>query len=247
MSVRVFIAAEAFAAGPVTLKGDEHHYLTHVRRQGVGAAVCALDGEGHWADGEIVSIAKGETQLLLGEPQTFAPPPFSLTIAPALIKGGRMDQAITKMVELGVATIRPITTARTIVRLKGSRAQSRHERFLSLAKAAARQSRNPAPTRIAPIVSLQKLLAEEPIEGLRLIPEASGDTMPLAELLPAEPPKHGLILIGPEGGFAPDEMDAARQAGFVAASLGPRVLRAETACIAIASILSFRYGDVGSI
>ncbi len=234
-------------AGPITLSGEEHHYLTKVRRQMPGATVCLLDGNGRWADAVIESVESATTQLTIAPPTRIAPADFALTIAPALIKGERMDQAVTKLVELGTTAICPLTTERTIVRLKGNRAASRHARFESLAKAAARQSRNPLPTSISPIQSLRAFLESAPEATLKLIPEASGTTRPLAELLPEQTPRSATVLIGPEGGFTPGEIDLAREAGFLSASLGPRVLRAETACIAVASILSFRYGDVGSI
>lgn len=247
LSVRIFVDAEALKAGPLAIRGEEHHYLVHVRRQAEGATVCLLDGQGRWADAEILAISDGTTELLVAEPTLVGAPAFALTVVPALIKGERMDQAISKMVELGVARICPVTTERTVVRLKGDRAKSRHKRFESLAKAAARQSRNPNPPSIEPIGSLSALLAKPPAADLLLIPEASGAATSLAGVLPSAAPASAVVLIGPEGGFSPTELAAAGNAGFAPVSLGPRVLRAETACIAIASILAFRYGDVGSI
>ncbi len=247
LSVRIFVDADRLAVGPLEIRGEEHHYLVHVRRQAVGATVCLLDGQGRWADAEILAIGDGVTELAVAEPTLVGSPAFSVTVVPALIKGERMDQAITKMVELGVARICPVTTERTVVRLKGDRAKSRHKRFLSLAKAAARQSRNPRPPTVDPIASLAEFLKAPPAAGLLLIPEASGARTALAELLPQAVPASAVVLIGPEGGFSAAEIQAASQAGFAPVSLGPRVLRAETACIAIASILAYRYGDVGSI
>ncbi len=247
MSVRIFVDPDALIAGTLTIRDEEHHYLVHVRRQTVGASVCLLDGHGRWADAKVVSIYDGSTELLVDEPTMVGVASFALTIVPAIIKGERMDQAITKMVELGVARICPITTERTVVRLKGDRAKRRLDRFESITKAAARQSRNPRPPQIAPIQSLAELLVAPPAAELSLIPEASGAAPLLAQALPEAKPTSAVVLVGPEGGFSAAELSGAEEAGFVAVSLGPRVLRAETACIAIASILAFRYGDVGSI
>ena len=247
MSARIFVEPEELVPGPLVVRGDEHHYLSKVRRLAVGTSICLLDGKGQMAFAEILGIGERETHLRVAEPEVVQPPAFSLSIAPALIKGERMDLAITKMVELGIQRISPIATERTVVRLKGDRAKSRLARFESLSRAAARQSRNPCPPRIDPIQSLESLLGRAPDAELLLIPEASGRARPLAEVLPPRPPASALVLIGPEGGFSAAELAKAREAGFTAVSLGPRVLRAETASIAAASILAFRYGDVGSI
>ncbi|MCP4445615.1 MAG: 16S rRNA (uracil(1498)-N(3))-methyltransferase [Myxococcales bacterium] len=247
MSIRIFVEPADLAAGALEIRGEEHHYLSKVRRQAVGALVCLLDGQGRMADAQIVEISDGATSLQVLEPQNVLPPKFSLCVVPALIKGERMNLAITKMVELGVQRISPVTTERTVVRLKGDRAQSRVARFQSLSRAASRQSRNPSPPQIDPIQSLESLLARPHETGLGIIPEASGNAAPLASLLPSRAPTSATVLIGPEGGFSAAELSLANRAGFAAASLGPRVLRAETACICIASILAFRYGDIGRI
>lgn len=247
MSVRIFVESEELIEGPLRITGDEHHYLKNVRRQDIGARLCLLDGRGRMADAEITGIDEISTSLVVAAPEDVPPPAFSLTIAPALIKGDRMDQAISKMVELGVQRIVPMATSRTVVRLKGDRADSRHKRYESLCRAAARQSRNPNPTAVDSISSFESVLARLQTNELLLIPALGDAARPLRELLPDRVPGSATVLIGPEGGFSPEELERAIEAGFAPASLGPRVLRAETACIAMASILAFRYGDVGGI
>lgn len=245
MSVRLFVDSGDLREGPLVLRGDEHHYLSKVRRVSVGDSVTLFDGKGSRAQAQVVSMAAEQSELALQAPEEMPSPAFRLTMAPALIKGERMDIAITKMVELGVAQIAPSTTERTIVRLKPERARSRQERFQSLAMAAARQSQNPHPPQIEAIAPFKKVVAEAGEHELKLIPCLSQEVVPLEEALPAGQISSAMVLIGPEGGFTAPEIAMAEDAGFQPVSLGSLTLRAETACIAMASILAFRYGGVG--
>ncbi len=248
MSVQLFVAPESLGSTRLRVQGDEHHYLSHVRRLAIGDAVVLLDGQGMRAHATIVGITSDQTQLEVGEAERVVAPDFHLTIAAALIKGDRMDQALSKMVELGVATICPLVTERTIVRLKGKRVVQRQKRFEALAQAASRQSQNPHPTTIVPIESFAAFLKRDHKAQIKLIPDVGLGVVPLTQAIDKVPhAKSALVLIGPEGGFTSAEVDLATRAGFSPISLGDRVMRAETACIAMASILGFRYGDVGRL
>lgn len=244
MSVRLYIHSGQLQTGPLVVQGDEHHYLSKVRRLAVGDTVVLFDGQGSQARATILSISATQSELDLDAPLQVPQPDFQLTIAPALIKGERMDWGISKMVEMGVSCLRPCITERTIVRLPPARVKSRHDRYLSLAVAAARQSQNPHPPHIEPIVSFSDVV-KSPEPGLKLIPCLSKEAVELTEALPEGDLRSATVLIGPEGGFTAKEITMAVESGFSPVSLGSRTLRAETACIALASILSFRYGDVG--
>ncbi len=246
MSVRLLVDPVALRAGALTLSGDEHHYLSKVRRLAVGAHVVLLDGAGRMASAELRDIGSSSSQLWVEEPETLAPPRFQLHVAPALIKGERMDLAITKMVELGVHQISPLSSERSVVKLSKERALGRHKRFESLALAASRQCQNPHPTVISEVKSLPEWLDSEPAAELKLIPYLGAAAEPLASVLPDGDIASALVMIGPEGGFSESEAQAACTRGFRSVSLGPRTLRAETASIYMASVLGFRYGDVGS-
>jgi 16S rRNA (uracil1498-N3)-methyltransferase len=243
--VRLFVSSNELYAGTLELTGDEHHYLSKVRRLGPNEWVTLLDGDGTCAKAKIIAMSATSSTLEVEEPQQVPQNPFQLTMASALLKGERMDVALTKMAELGVSTICPLITERTIVRLKGDRAKARHERYQSLARAAARQSQNAHPAQVQPIAKFTYFLAQELKQELKLIPCLSKGTRPLKDVLegPALSPSSALVLIGPEGGFTEDEVELAIQAGFEPVSLGPRVLRAETANIAVATILGFHYAS----
>ena len=248
MSVRLFVDADQLVPGTLVLGGDEHHYLSRARRLAVGDSVTLLDGQGNRAQALLTQIGPKSSTLQVQEREAVPAPSFQLTMAPALITAERMDQALSKMVELGVACIQPMTTERTIVRLRPERAAARHKRFEALAMAAARQSQNAHPSIVLPPASFAEVLGALPGPGegqLRLIPCLSEPNRPLEEVLPEGSLSSAVVLIGPEGGFSEKEIAMATEARFVPISLGTRILRAETACIAMASILAFRYGDVG--
>lgn len=242
VTVRLFVSPDHLVAGRLHITGEEHHYLSRVRRLTTGNEVVLFDGDGRHAKATIAAIGRNETELSVEDPEQVPESIFRLSIAPALIKGDRMDTAITKMVELGVHHIAPMSTEHSVVRLQGDRAASRHKRFESLARAAARQSRSARQTSIGPITTLEKIVGSCQAE-LRLIPYTGANSIPLTEALPEAQPATACVLIGPEGGFTEAEANLAHKAGFIAVTLGPRILRAETACIAMASILAFRYGD----
>ncbi len=245
MTVRLFVDASQLRAGALVLEGDEHHYLSKVRRVSEGDVVTLFDGTGRQAQATLTAIGLAQSELEVDAPQLMPMPSFGLTVAPALIKGERMDLAVTKLVELGVRSIRPMTTERTIVRLKSERAAARHKRFESLAVAAARQCQSPHPSTISPIAAFAEVAKAEAGQPLKLMPCLSQETIPLTEAMPTGDLRSAVVLIGPEGGFTEQEVGLAQSEGYVPVSLGPRTLRAETACIAVATILAFRYGDVG--
>lgn len=246
-SVCVFVPPAELQPGDLRLTGEEHKYLTRVRRRKVGDMVTVYDGEGRQSLGRITKIDSEGSDLTLFPPEAAAEPALHLTVAPAIIKGDRMELAITKLVELGVRQIRPMITERTIVRPTAKRADKRLERYASLCRAAARQSRNPLPTSVAPICTFSEILSID--ADLKIIPTTEEPRVPIKNVLAAAnlPVVVGrvLALIGPEGGFSPAEQSAASDAGFVSVSLGGSILRAETACMAVATMVGFCYGDLG--
>jgi 16S rRNA (uracil1498-N3)-methyltransferase len=246
VTVRIYVEPDHLGPGPLAIEGDEHRYLSRVRRVAAGEGVELFDGRGRVASAVVARVGKSRSELEVAAPFELPPSPFALTVAPALIKGERMDTAISKLVELGVTTLRPFASEHSVVRLSPERAASRQARFEALAVAAGRQSRNLRLPEIAPVAELDPVLGACAGAQLRLVPTTLGDTQPLASCLPDGPLSSAAVLIGPEGGFSEAEVARAVASGFVPVHLGPRVLRAETAALAVASVLLFRYGDTGS-
>lgn len=165
--------------------------------------------------------------------------PLDVTLVQALQAGEKMDFTIQKAVELGVRDIVPVESRRSVLRLAGERAVKRVAHWQGVAASACEQcGRNQVPL-VAPLEKLENWLAR-PADGVLRLMLAPDADVTLAGIAPATRVQ---LLIGAEGGLDPQEMIAARQAGFQAVRLGPRVLRTETAGLAALSVLQAMWGD----
>jgi 16S rRNA (uracil1498-N3)-methyltransferase len=165
--------------------------------------------------------------------------PLEVRLAQGVCAGDRMDLVLQKATELGVASIRPLVTARSIVRLSSERQGRRDAQWQNVVIAACEQcGRNRIPA-VEPSVAFGEFLARLPHDGTRiqLVPEGDATLRALAPRAPVT------ILIGPEGGLAPEECALALAAGFGAVRFGPRILRTETAPLAALAVLQALYGD----
>lgn len=234
--MRIFVAA--LAAGELTVGGEEHHYLSRVRRARVGDTVELVDGEGLRAKASIVAIATDSTQLRVDAPQAIADElPVVRALIP-VIKGDRMDVCVEKLVEVGVDEILVWPASRAVVKLVGSRRTSRLEHYRGIAQAAARQSGRASVPVVQMAESLASAIAGLPA-GRHLVLDPGVDQTLAAALgaAGASISEPVAIVTGPEGGLAGAELDLLTGAGFSPVGLGPRVLRAETApVIAVALV-----------
>jgi 16S rRNA (uracil1498-N3)-methyltransferase len=235
--MRIFVDPAELVAGELVVRGDEHHYLAHVRRARPGDAVELVDGAGRRAAATITRIAASETTLHAGVPERVAAqPPFVRALVP-LIKGDRMEVCIEKLVEVGVDAIVVWPAARSVARLDDTRRDARIAKYRAIAQAAARQSGRAAVPEVTSAESLTAALAGLP-DGQRLVLDPLSETA-LGAAFDAAPGASTAsditVVSGPEGGLAPGELD--QLASFTPLGLGPRVLRAETApMIAVALI-----------
>lgn len=222
--MRIFVAA--LAIGELTVTGDEHHYLGRVRRARPGDALELLDGAGKRARAHIVAIGDAETVVRVEAIEDVPALPPRVRVLVPLIKGDRMDTCIEKLVEVGADEIVVWPAARAVVKLDGARRASRIEHYQGIAQAAARQcGRARAPTVTAD--SLASAIAG--LAGARVVLDPAADRAPF-------PAADEVTLVsGPEGGFAPAELDALGE--FTSIGLGPRVLRAETAPVIAVALL----------
>jgi 16S rRNA (uracil1498-N3)-methyltransferase len=241
--MRIFVAP--LVTGELTVRGDEHHYLSRVRRARAGDRVELVDGEGLRATAEILAVGPDETRLAVGavQPAPAARPEIRALI-PA-IKGDRMDVCIEKLVEAGADAIVVWPAARAVVKLDGTRRESRLEHYRGIAQAAARQSgRATVPTvewaeslaaalkETGPVLSAAPDHGTVPFSGIVLDPGCDERALPALD-------RDGVLVVasGPEGGLTPAELETLIGAGFSPLGLGPRVLRAETApVIAVALV-----------
>lgn len=230
----------------VILEGAAAHHLAHVLRLRPGARVTAFDGSGserpmrvHEIDGERVVLAGDGDLAHTGAPALL------IVVVQAMVKGDKMPRIVRACTELGVSRIVPVVTERTIARPVGERSSARADRLARVASEAARQCGRADVPPVLPPELLGKALERLPA-GLRIALWEEEDR-PLADALPLAQPTTISILVGPEGGLTRSDVAIARGAGFVTASLGPRILRTESVAPAVLAILQHRYGDLGSI
>lgn len=234
---RFFIDAP-LSLGSHELPEAQAHYISRVLRLNAGAAVQLFDGSGVEYLGEITEVGKKLVRVELceqiaGQPES----PLRIHLGQGLSRGERMDWAIQKATELGVSEITPIVSERCEVRLKDERADKRLAHWRQIAISACEQSGRSSVPMIQPPMALTDWLQQSSAE-LKLV------LHPVAQALSSHnKPASLAFLIGPEGGLNDSEVTQAQAAGFLAARLGPRVLRTETAPVVALSIAQQLWGD----
>ncbi len=240
---RFFCAGDLSQGATRDLPEAAAHHAARVLRLAVGDPVIVFNGAGGESDARIVSISRDHVAVRVGAWRSReAEPLVRVALLQGLSARERMDFSVQKAVELGVAEIFPVETRRSVMRLADERAARRVEHWQNLVVAACEQcGRNRVPE-VHPVCTLPDWLgAHAAVSGeQRLI------LSPVAEKrlreLPA--PQQLLLLAGPEGGFAPEELQMARACGFTPVRLGPRVLRTETAALAALAAIHALWGDL---
>jgi 16S rRNA (uracil1498-N3)-methyltransferase len=233
---RLFLPPERIGDGQAALTPEARHYLRDVLRLEAGAELELFDGRG--AAWPAVLLA-GHERLRLGSRRE-ARPALGLWLLAALAKGEKMDFVVQKATELGATGVRAFAAERSVVRLDAGRGQARSGRWARIAAEAARQCGRADVPEVCFSPSLSVALAELPA-GLALFTFDPG-----GEPLPALPgaPAGVAAVVGPEGGLTLDEVAACEARGARRVSLGPRILRAETAALAAVALLQARFGDM---
>ncbi|MFC5429628.1 16S rRNA (uracil(1498)-N(3))-methyltransferase [Paraburkholderia sp.] len=241
-----FFVGSPLPSGDLVVLPDEVTRHVQVLRLQPGDTIVLFNGEGGEYSAEIVEMERRDTKVRVDSFRDVeAEPPYRLTLAQGIAGSDKMDWLIEKAVELGATNFVPLTTSRSVVRLSGERAQRRQLHWKRIVQSACEQcGRNRLPD-VAPSREIGTWLGGMPktaAEGeLRVIlsPRANASFASL----PHDPPKgEVIVLVGPEGGFSSAEEAAAESHGFVPVGLGPRVLRTETAGIAVLAALAARWG-----
>lgn len=234
---RLFLPPERIGPGRGRLTAEARHYLADVLRLGEGDRVEVFDGRGGSYEGRLEA---GLETIALG-PRAAARAGFpEIALLFALAKGEKVDLVVQKATELGASRIAPFAAERSVVRLDGAKGEERARRWRRIAEEASRQSGRAD----VPEVSAPRPL----VDALGTLPPGTASFV----FHPGgEPPRAGAAaiaglaaVVGPEGGLTAAELDACLRAGARAASLGPRVLRAETAAIVAVALLQIRFGDL---
>ena len=243
---RLFIPGKL--ADTVTLSGSDAHHLGYTLRARVGERVVVADAERQVASMEIAAFTADTVTLhLVKRLEADTESPIRLTLAVCLLKSDKMDFVVQKAVELGAAKVQPIESENCVARYDGKKAEARRERWQRIADEAAKQCGRTALLEVAPILSLDEWLQKKPPEdGAAFFCYEAEEKHTLGAWLAGQNGEAYTALIGPEGGFTPAEAELAKAAGIEAATLGPRILRAETAAIATMAIVQHVKGDLGT-
>lgn len=240
---RLYLEGQYGSGSELQVDADKAHYLSRVLRLRVGDAIVIFNGTGEQFSASITALQRSGARLAVHDALAASTESdFKLHLAQGISRGDRMDFVVQKATELGVKRITPLLTERGVVKLTADRAEKRRQHWQKIATSACEQSgrvRMPlvdAPTR------LDAWLGDKTKQADSDILLQPGATNALATI--DVPATKVCILIGPEGGFSDAEYAMMAAAGFRAVSLGPRVLRTETAAVAALAILQARCGDL---
>jgi 16S rRNA (uracil1498-N3)-methyltransferase len=242
---RFFVGNPLLSGDVITLPDDVTRHVQVLRLQ-PGDIIALFNGTGGEYSAEIVDMERRDTKVRIGAFSDIeTEPPYQLTLAQGIAGSDKMDWLIEKAVELGATNFVPLTTSRSVVRLSGDRALRRQAHWQRIVQASCEQcgrNRMPEVAATREIGTWLGLMPKTPAEGeLRVLLSPRANVS--FSSLPEHPPSGEVtVLVGPEGGFSSPEEAAALDHGFIAVGLGPRVLRTETAGIAVLSALAARWG-----
>ncbi|MCH8536900.1 MAG: 16S rRNA (uracil(1498)-N(3))-methyltransferase [Alkalimonas sp.] len=231
---------QPLAGSDVALPPDAAAHVGRVLRMQAGDALQLFNGDGNNYAATIEQADKKQVIVAIG---SCTPNPtessLHLHLGQVISRGDRMDFAIQKAVELGVAMITPLFSERCGVKLDGERLQKKQQQWQKIVISACEQSGRSVVPQVLPALPLAAWLSE-PTKDLKLTLHPWADDT----IKTLQPTKHIRLMIGPEGGFSEQEIAAAAQAGYLGIQLGPRVLRTETAALTAISALQLQFGDL---
>ncbi len=236
-----FYVSETLSVGKILPLPDSVVRHLHVLRTKAGAGIVLFNGNGRAYPARLLTLEKRRAEAeIVGEEQPDNESPLRITLIQAVSSGERMDFTLQKSVELGVNEIRPVLSERCVVRLNGDRADKRVARWQEIVVSACEQSgRNTVP-QVLPLVSYAEALRALPDNHLQLLLSLN-NARTLSTI--HTPPTHITFMVGPEGGWTANEEQQAFDAGFQSLTLGPRVLRTETAALAAIAAMQTLWGD----
>lgn len=241
MIPRFFCSQSMKIGRTLELPDEVAHHALRVLRLRVGDTIVLFDGSGGEYRASLQDVGRRASVRI----ETFDPvdreSPLEVMLAQSLPAGDKMDWVIQKAVELGVRAILPLITERSVVRLAGERADKRAAHLRGVARSACEQCGRTVCPAVEGIASLSDFLAAGVADGMLRLVLSPGSGSKLASLAP---PAQGVaLLVGPEGGWSEAEMAAIRACGWRELTLGPRILRSETAGLAGLAALQACWGD----
>ena len=243
MKTRLFVSQALINGASVFVEGNRARYVGRVLRLRVGDAITIFDGSGPEWPATIESMSKSSVTLQVGDSvEAGTESPLKIHLVQGVSRGERMDFVVQKATELGVKRITPVLTEYGVVKLDAKRAAKRRDHWQGVAASACEQSGRTRLPLIDEPVALKQWFGAKPADADVDLILRPGAATPLARVEP--PATKACILIGPEGGFSQTEYEDAEVSGFTAVSLGPRILRTETAAAAALAIMQAAWGDL---
>jgi 16S rRNA (uracil1498-N3)-methyltransferase len=242
---RFFIRPESWTPDRLELVQDEAHHCIDVIRAAVGQRIVVFNGRGMEAVAEISGIEKSRVQLKTLQISQTPSLPCAITLAQAIPKGKNMDLIIQKGTELGVSRIIPLISERTVIQIAPEETEKKADKWRQIVIEAGKQCGQSRLPEVSPAVTPKQFFADSDRYDLALIASLQTDARGFKSALSdfreqqGRRPRNVLVLIGPEGDFTPAEAALAKSAGCLPISLGPIVLRTETAAIYCLSVLSY--------
>lgn len=242
---RFFVPSDALQQETAVIRGGDALHLHHVLRLRPGDEVELFDGTGSICRAVIHTVGPAAASVsIVSRFQSSGESPLAITLAVGFLKDKKMDALVRQLTELGIRRFLPFFCRRSVPRPDGERMQKRRHRWEKIAREAVKQCRRGCIPEISPVMDFAEMISEGKTEPCKLFFWESGaEAIPTA--LAGTTPKSTFLAVGPEGGFTEAEAEAARQAGYRIASLGPRILRAETAAVAVCATVQYLLGDMG--
>ena len=245
---RFYISQEQKSGSTVTLTGSDANHIRNVLRGKSGDSISLFDGCGHTYAGKIIDTAPGRITVVVLD--KFAPDtesPLHLVLAQAFLKDRKMDDLVRHITELGVTAWIAVIAQRSVAKPDPGRFAGRLARWNKIAGESLKQCGRSYPPDIRIAASMEEMFEWTAACDLKIV-FWGGSPRPLAHPLPKSVPtpiRRMAVAIGPEGGFTEAEIDVAREHGFITATLGPRILKADTAAVAACALAQHLFGDMG--
>lgn len=240
---RLFVNSPLSPGADLKLNKDQARYLGRVLRLRSGDTLTLFNGDDGEFHATLTKITKDSAMAhVVNSIETNTESPLKVHLVQGISRGERMDIVVQKATELGIKRITPVLTEYGVVKLNKDRAAKRRDHWQGVAESACEQSGRIRPPLVDDIVPLNTWFGARPKDADTDLILKPGAADPLASV--AKPATKVCLLIGPEGGFSASEYDDADVAGFQAVSLGPRVLRTETAAISAISVVQGLWGDL---
>lgn len=237
-----FVSPEQVGEKSITITGSDVNHIKHVLRMAPGEQITVSSGENKEYRCEIRSLSEEQVEAqIMWVQETGAELPSRLYLFQGLPKSDKMELIIQKAVELGVYEIVPTATRRAVVKLDKKKEDSKRKRWQGIAESAAKQSKRNLIPQVTQVMSFREAVEYAAGLDVKLVPYELAEGMDAARQVigSIKPGQSVAVFIGPEGGFAPEEIDYAVEHGFRPITLGRRILRTETAGMTVLSILMY--------